>query len=141
MAFVFNPFTGNFDAVTDPVESPFAFPANCQASDSVGDCVHVSGDAVAGVIQVAVVDITDITRMPAVGVITSKASLTSCTVAFFGAVAFSPVLPGRIYFVGGDGKPTSTRPTGLVFIQILGLALDATRLLIQPALNMTRVLA
>ena len=141
MSFVFNPFTGNFDSVTDPVETPFTFTAGCQSLDGVGDCVYVSGAAVDGVIQVAKVDITSASKMPAIGIITNKAGLTSCTVAFFGVVVLSVTTPGKVYFVGGDGKPNSTRPAGLVFIQSLGLALDETRLLLNPSMSMTKVLS
>lgn len=141
MAYVFNPFTGNFDAVTDPLEAPLSFPANCQSADDVGDCVYVSGDVIAGTIQVAKVDIADTTKMPSIGIITSKSGSTSCIVAFFGSVDLSPAVPGKIYFVGADAKPTATRPAGPALIQVVGVALDTARLLLNPSPNMTKVLS
>lgn len=141
MRFVLNPFTGEFDAVTDPLEAPFSFPASCQPADAVGDCVHVAGDFVAGVAQVTRADITDNAKMPSIGIITGKGSATSCTVAFFGSVVLVAALPGKLYFVGSDAKPTATRPAGPALIQIVGVALGSTRLLLNPSPNMTKVLS
>lgn len=138
--YVFNVFTGTFDVVQDPIDEPLVFPASCQSSDSAGDCVYISGDSTAGLAQVTRADIADTSKMPAIGIITSKSSSTSCLVAYLGVVPITVALPGKIYFVGSDGKPTATRPAGPALIQSVGVALDASRLLLHPSLNMTKVL-
>jgi hypothetical protein len=142
-SFVFNPFTGNFDAVgdaPDPIATPYTFAASCFASDAVGDVVRISGPSSGGVPQVTKVDISTWLTMPGIGIITSKSTATDCIVAFYGAVPLSfALLPGRPYFASALSIPTDTRPaTG--FIQILGIALDGTRLFLQPSWNLTRVI-
>jgi len=142
--FTFNPFTGNFDAVSDPIETPFTFSANCLSTDAVGHCVYITGDLVLGVIQVAKADITDKTKMPAVGVIVSKSAATDCIVVYLGAVDLAGVVPalspGKMYFVGPDSKPNVVRPVGPALLQIVGVALDSSRVLFNPSPNMTKVL-
>lgn len=119
--------------------------ANCLASDAVGDLVYVRGDSVAGLPQVAKADITAWSTMPAIGMILSKAAPTDAMVIRRGLVDSSGLTPGGLLFVGPDGKPTSTRPTptgsNRYFVQIVGSALDANRLMLCPELNVTRIRA
>lgn len=135
--FVFNPFTGNFDAVSDPpIESPFTFLADCSAAEAVGDCVYVSADAVLSVVQVRKAVPSDGTKMPAIGIILDKPTATTATVVYLGAfpVGLLPAfLPGKRYFVGSASQPTSAPPSAPAIIQVVGVALDSARLLFNPS--------
>jgi hypothetical protein len=119
--------------------------ANCLDTDAVGDLVYVRGDSIAGLPQVARADIADFAKLPAIGVILSKAAPTDCMVIRRGIVDVDGVMSGRLYFVGDDGRPTATRPVamglGYVFVQIIGSALDSAHLMLNPELNMTKVRA
>lgn len=123
----------------------FEIPATCQATDQVGDLVYISGDSTAGVIQVTKVDITDYSKMPGVGAIISKSSSTQCMILRYGILSVSGLIPGRTYFVGFDGTPTATRPVVVVvgqkaFVQVIGVAMDSSRLMLNPSFNLTRVI-
>lgn len=144
MAFVLNPFTGQFDAVTlAPDVEPFTFIADCSVAEAVGDCVYVSADAVLGIVQVRKVDATDPLKMPALGVIVDKPTATACTVIYLGALpvgALPAFLPGKRYFVGLSSQPVATPPvTPGVLVQVIGIALDSGRLLFNPSPIMTRL--
>jgi hypothetical protein len=141
MPFVFNPFTGNFDTVSDPIEDAFTFAADCTASELVHDVVRISADVVAGVFQVRKVDVSDSTKMPGIGIIIEKPTASTAIVVYLGAVTLvGPLLPGKVYFIGADSKPSSTCPSGPALVQPIGFALDATRLLFKPSMTMVRVL-
>lgn len=142
MPFVFNPFTGKFDAVSDPIDEPFTFVADCSVAEDVGDCVYVSGEALAGVIQVRRADITDSAKMPAVAIIVEKPTGTTCIAVYIGAypVGVLPAfLPGKKYFVGAAAKPVAVPPSPPALLQIIGVALDSGRLLFNPSPVMTKV--
>lgn len=125
----------------DPIQTAFIFSAICASGDLPGDCIYRTGVFVDDVPEVAKVDITNLTKMPAKGVIISKASTTACTVAYFGAYATGDTLvTDKVYFVGADARPTITRPSGPAFIQIVGHALDAARLMVNPSMNFTKVI-
>lgn len=142
MPYVFNPFTGSFDTVNegDPYASAFTFPANCDGSDAVDHCVYISGDLSGGLPTVMRADITDPSKMPAIGVIISKQTSSLCIVAWFGSVTKSGLTPGSRYFVGSDSKPTATRPSAPSLIQIVGVAVDSGRLLVNPSPDMVRLI-
>lgn len=139
MALAFNPFTGTFDQISDPIESAFTFAAACSSSDAVGDCVHISADAVGGVLQVSRVDVTSAAKMPAIGIIVEKPSPTTSVVAYLGAVALGGLSPGRAHFVGTNSRPSATCPTGPALVQAIGFALDGTRLMFNPSMQMVKV--
>lgn len=110
-------------------------------SDVVGAFVNISGASVGGVYQVETVDPRDPTKMPALGVIISKSTLTSCLVHVGPGVVSAFVLgtgliPQKRYFVGLNGLISSTLPTallgGLALIQVVGHALDSSNLLLIP---------
>jgi hypothetical protein len=116
--------------------------AACEVDDAVGDLVYVRGDSVDGVPSVGRVDIADFSKLPAVGQITAKPTPTDAVVVRRGIVAGAGLTPGRLYFAGDDGRPTATRPVATaapLFVQIVGTALDAARLLLNPNQAMTRV--
>lgn len=123
--------------------SGFEVPANCLATDSVGDVVYIRSDSVGGVIQVTRVNILDYARMPGIGIITSKVGDTDCKILRYGILSVTGLLPGKTYFVGSDGRLTHLRPMAPMgekaFIQVLGVAMDSGRLLLNPSFNLTRV--
>jgi len=122
----------------------FEEPANCLATDDVGDVVHISGDSVVGRFQVTRVDVLDYSKMPGIGVIVSKASPTECMILRYGILNVSGLIPGKTYFVGVNSRPTNIPPVaplgGKVFIQVVGVAMDSTKLLLNPSFNLTRVI-
>jgi hypothetical protein len=119
-------------------------PANCLSTDSVGDLVYITGDSVGGIIQVSKVDITDYSKMPGVGVIISKSSSTDCIILRYGLLNVTGLTPGSIYFVDSNSRPTLIRPVASpgvkVFVQVIGVAMDSSRLLLNPSFNLTRVI-
>ena len=144
MSFVFNPFTGTFDATTPPPDvEPYTLAADCTAGEAVGDCVYIAADAVLGVVQVRKVDVLVPAKMPAVGVIRDKPTATTCTVIYLDALevgALPAFVPGARYFAGTSGQPVSVPPiTPGALVQVIGLALESGRLLVNPSQNMTRI--
>ena len=124
--------------------SGFEFNANCLPTDTVGDIVYFSGDSVGGILQVTRVDILDPSKVPGIGVILSKNSPVECMILRYGILNVSGLIPGKTYFTGLDGRPTLQRPTpvsGMAFVQVLGVAMDSTRFLLNPSFNLTRVRA
>lgn len=122
----------------------FTFAANCPSGATVGDAVYVTGAKVGGVAQVATCDITSLSAMPAIGIITAKTIATDCTVQFAGEVGiYSGLTAGTMYMVDTDGTPTSTLPTSGSdhYIQRLGVATntDSMLLLLSPSLTKRRV--
>ena len=111
------------------------YEANCPSSVAVDDFVYITGPTVAGVIQVDTVDVTDLSTMPAFGIVIDKTTPTICTVRVSGEVVPADVLtPGKRYFVGSDGKPSDTMPTpssgGKAAAQAAAYALDSNILLL-----------
>jgi len=137
---VVNPLTENLDIVSSQV---IRIRVNCLATDVVGQAMHITGDMVSGAYQVAVVDITDFTKLPAVGLLVLKSSPTAGIVLVSGIVVRAGLLPGRLYFAGPDGFPTVNRPTAGsaagAFVQVLGKALSSTKLLLSVSPNLTKV--
>jgi hypothetical protein len=125
------------------ISGSLELPANCLTTDSVGDVTYISGGSIGGVIQVTKVDISDYAKMPGVGVILSKSSPTDCKILRYGILNVAGLAPGGTYFVGSDSRPTPVRPiapSGVkVFVQVLGVAVDSSRLLLNPSFNLTRV--
>lgn len=117
--------------------------ANCLSSDLVGDLVYITGPSIEGLLQVSRVDISDSTKVPSVGIIVSKASPTICRVLRSGVFSTGSLVSGKLYFAGVDGRPTEIRPVATpskVFVQVVGVALDASSLLVSPSFNMVRVI-
>jgi hypothetical protein len=134
---IFNPFTGNLDAIE---EGQHFFEATCTGAEELYDLVYVitSGPIV------RTVDIDDINKMPPVGMIVELDG-TSCTVQTEGEVALAGLIPGKPYFAGVDGKVTITRPpapsTGKRFIQVAGVALDTNVFLLRIDGSPSRIIA
>jgi hypothetical protein len=123
--------------------SGFNLPAICRTTDNIGDIVHIYSDSVNGITQVEKVSILDYAKMPGVGVIVSKDTHSNCRILRYGILSMGSLIPGKTYFVGLDGRPTGVRPVppegGKVFIQVLGVAMDSTRLMVNPSFSLTRV--
>jgi hypothetical protein len=138
--FVFNPFTGTFDAVSDPSREPCTFPADCQPTDAVNQFVYIAAEAVGGVVQVAAADPTNIAKMPAVGVIVSKSSSTTCLVAWLGVVSLSGFAANKRCFLDSTGFALDSVPTARpVILQVLGQVLDSGRMLLNPSRDLVRL--
>jgi hypothetical protein len=119
------------------------FAAACTAAEAIGDWVHIAGPAVAGLPYVERADPSQLDRMPAVGMVLSKASSTRCLVGTSGVVAQAgpPLTPGGRYFVGLDGRlllgPPAAGP-GPVFWQTVAVAVDEGHVELSVSLNMHR---
>jgi len=117
------------------------FNGVCLATDAVGDFMYVSGTAK----NVAKVDITQYSKVPAVGCIINKPTTTTCVIQTSGIVEgiYTGFTPGKICVAGMNARPTSTAPTasvgGSLFIQTLGVALDTNALLVSPNVLLTKV--
>jgi len=119
--------------------------AACLETDSVGDVVSPRTHAIDGVMQVTRVDPTDLATMPAVGVIVSKQSTTQCTVLMQGVVPVgtlvdTPPAANDRLFVGLDGRLTTARPNGPVFLQVFAVALWGDQLLVRPSFDLARLI-
>jgi hypothetical protein len=122
----------------------FQLAANCMATDAVGDLVYVRTDAAGGVPQVTKIEVTDSSKMPAIAVIIAKSSPTDCRILRYGLHSMPGLIPGKTYFAGLDGTITPTRPASIpgskVFVQVVGVALDSGRLILNPSFNLTRLI-
>ncbi len=120
-----------------------AFIASCDASAAVGDLVLITGDSVAEVRPVEVVDIHDSAKMPANGIIISKENPLLCRVQTLGLIPFSGLTPGRPCFVSDAGRPTPTPPTPTttyVMVQHIGYGMDSDTLFLLPNLHITKLI-
>jgi hypothetical protein len=116
--------------------------ADCTAGEAIGDFVYVSAAPVAGQDQVRVADPTDAAKVPAIGVIISKPTSTTCRVQWGGIspALFSGLNAGSVCFLDRDASPTETPPSPSgdnVYVQALGISFAADRVLIDPDLSMT----
>jgi hypothetical protein len=131
-----------------PATNNFVFSATCGAGDAVGDCVYFSGAEVAGVAQVSKADPSTISKMPAVGIIISKAAATACTVQRLGRVDLTGAglafTAGNRMFVGLSGQVVDSvpspalSPSGYVFVQPLGVATATEILEFNPSMSIIR---
>lgn len=111
------------------------FEANCLSSDLVNHFVRVTGNTLS-VPNVTRVDVTDSTKMPAIGVIVQKPTATTCLVQVSGQItSFSPVVAGSWYYVGTTSFPVAAPPSFPAIPQVIGLGLDTARLLLQRGLG------
>jgi hypothetical protein len=116
--------------------------ASCLSSLSVGDFVYISGPSISGVYQVALADITDYNKMPAVGVITEKPTTTTCTLQWHGEIknVYTGLTPHRVYFLDESARPSLSPPTSpsTKYIQALGVALSSDTLLLTLEVQLTK---
>jgi hypothetical protein len=110
--------------------------ANCLATDTVGDAVRITGDTVSGKYQVTKVNIDVIPTMPAIGIIIRKTSTTACEVQVSGVVrdVYTGLTFHKRLFIDTTGKliegPPARPTTGFRAVQVMGVVLDATALLL-----------
>jgi len=121
--------------------APRKVRANCQATDDVGDFVSIVSDKVGGLVQVEKVDVTDLSTMPAIGVISHKLSAIDCIIQLSGIYVTSGLTAGTPYVIGIDSQlspsPPTPTPLGLAITQGVGSAISSTELLI--AFDITRI--
>ncbi len=137
------PTTSTGNPVPVIPESPSVADANCLSSDSVGDLVCITGPILAGLYQTTRVDVSTLSRMPAVGAIVAKTSATDCVIQFWGRIGgvWSGLTPGKTYFadLGGGITPIPPFPdvsNPRIYVQAIGVALDANILMLNPSTNM-----
>lgn len=119
--------------------SEVSFLADCPSALAVEDIVYITGPEILGVAQVDIVDVTDISTAPAIGIIIEKISATRCKVVTVGEITTATVLtPGKRYFVGAAGTLSSTIPSpgvgAIAVAQAVGYALDVDRFIFNPEL-------
>jgi hypothetical protein len=118
--------------------------ANCLASDNAGDAVYVTGDRVGTRYQVTKVDISDVTKMPAIGVILEKTSSTECVVVTSGEVegVYTGLTAGGLLFLDAAGtiaqSPPVPAPLQTLFLQSMGIALDSSVILLAVDFRIVR---
>ena len=112
---------------------------NSTRTDQPGDPIIVTGPSVLTFPQVTRVNIktTGLTT-PAVGLIASKTTATRCTVLTVGEylVPANNLIPGKPYWAAAAGGLTVSLPTpdpgGKIACQVMGIAIDTGRLLVNP---------
>jgi hypothetical protein len=122
----------------------YSFTATCLSTAQIGDLVYMTGGAGN---EVRGIDISDYTKMPAVGCIVSKESPTDCTVQTSNILvgAYSGLTPGKIYFSGSGSNPKPVHPAPIpgsgqsLFHQPIGIAINSTTMALMPSSNLTRV--
>lgn len=107
----------------------------CDVSASVGDLVRAS-DTIPDGVDVAV---DNSEKRPVIGLILNKPTTTSAEILFLGLVnGFSGLTQGATLFLSATGTVTSTVPPGAGYVQILGSAVDPTKILLSPQLRVVR---
>jgi len=117
--------------------------ASCQVSDAVGNCVYIAGDIVGGLHQVTTCDPTDFSKMPAIGVIIEKSSLTRCTVLRLGELeGYSGLTLRKVMFVALDGTLQEGPPVpsvgSHVFVQRVGSVIDDSKVYVVPNFHLVK---
>ena len=121
-----------------------SFPAECLATDAVGDCVYARMNPIAGVYQVTRADPEDWSMFPALGIISQKTGLTDCRVQYSGTVRglYGGLQVSDLLFVGAAGRLVSTPPVpsvgGSVFVQAMGAVLGDDEFLVAPSMSVTK---
>lgn len=118
---------------------------DCQITDAVGDLVIFTAGANRTVRRV---DSTNANQMPAIAVIKSKPTSTTATIQLSGPVegVYSGLTPGARYYVDGNGRPNTNPLNGITLgtefcLQVVGVAADATTLLLIPTADFAQILA
>lgn len=102
---------------------------SCGVGVAVGEAVYLSGSG-----AVTEANATSATTAPAIGIVVSKPTTTTCVVRSFGSASvFTTLTPGSVYYLDTTaGQLTTTAPSssGNV-VQRIGIATSATTLLVQ----------
>ena len=113
---------------------------NCRPEDATNDAVRIVSVEM-DVVTVGKVNPYYREQMPAYGVIVQKYTPTRCLVQTSGPLSLSgssSLNPGRVCFVGVDGRLTATppvataSPSSYVIVQNMGLATTPTKLDFSP---------
>ncbi len=128
---------------TTPAPTPdfVSWDADCLSSDEVGHFIYVTGVPIGGFRQVAKCEPTDSAKMPSPGIIISKSNATRCVVQVLGELATTGLSPGvdNRYWIGADSKlanaPPATPASGTIVVQVAGVALEGSILMLRPDLN------
>ena len=119
--------------------------ADCTVAELVGEMVYITGNEVAGVLQVAKCDITDKAKSIAWGMIISKPTTTTAKVVRIGDIEYvgSAFTAGEAVVVDTDSKPTTTAPvpgTGVTYyLQDLGVAIAVDKFSLNPSSQLLKV--
>ncbi len=119
-------------------QTPQLVRVACMLTDQVGDAVYIRSN-MNGAYKVARADISTFSKVPAIGVIIRKWDYTNALIQLSGELrdAYTGLIAGRTYFVGGDGKPSLLPPSpslgGRAYVQAIGVAWDATVLFVEPS--------
>jgi hypothetical protein len=111
----------------------------CDPTVNVGDLVALSGG------EAVLASAADIAKLPVVGCVTAKPSSAQATVQIAGLVSglYSGLALGAMCFVGVNGRPVAGPPApapgGDVFLQAIGVALDAATLLVFPGMIISHI--
>lgn len=124
----------------NPPTRPLARTAVCGASIAVGDCVRIQGTAPSGKLDVSLYTPDGLPGVPypAVGVVATKTSDTTCRVVLWGVVTdvYTGMTPGVYQFVSAYGRCTETQPAAFgaasAWITPIGVALTSRDLLVNP---------
>jgi len=120
--------------------SPNSFTGICLNTIQVGDLVFAAGPNR----TVDLADPVNMTKMPVIGIVSSKPTPSSCIVQTTGiATGLSGLTAGQYVFIGRNGRPTMTSPTpalGETLVhQPLGIAIDSTSMVLCLSIITTRV--
>jgi len=118
---------------------PEVFEAACSASESVRDAVFFSAASAVGTC-----DPLDEDKMPAVGVIETKPTATTCVVRRAGSLGgFTGLVPGKKLFVAEDGAlehaPIARPVTDLRYVQSVAVAQTPTSILVLVDTSMVKI--
>jgi hypothetical protein len=110
----------------------FGSPFTCPAPVAVGNAVYLSA---ANAVDLA--DGTNGSKMPAIGIVVSKPTTTSCIVQHAGECdSVSGLTPGSTYYAGVGGALVSST-VGLTVVQAIGKARDTGLLVMYPTTEST----
>jgi hypothetical protein len=117
--------------------------ADCTSAEAIGDFVRVSGTQVSNRDQVRKADPSSYAKLPAVGVVISKPTPTTCLVQWMGETPeiFSGLAAGSLYFLGADSRIADNPPAPVgrdMFIQAVAVALSDKKAYIRPTNNVYR---
>jgi len=110
-----------------------AFSGACEVGVLAGDAACVLPDGL-----IARADPTNPARMPAVGIVESvDGSTARVRSGLILRSVLSGLIPGKVYYVGANGRPSDTPPTALPGVEVdhqtIGIAVSTTALRVAPS--------
>ena len=119
--------------------------ATCSPAEEVGTWVYKDGE-VDGLDWVRMADPTDLTKLPAIGVIILKESLTICRVQWSGETPeiFSGLDTKTVYHLGNDSKLSYPPPVpasgSFIYWQMVAVAVTDKKVRIKTVPTMTKMI-